>query len=215
MRKTKGDSLMIIDESTARAAIKKNIKVYNRRLETMNHQVRYGKKSRKGWLKKIREVIEKTSWVVDCVVDKQYIHYYALMPADDHFASKIFTLNSKTMHFDNCNLNFVFTNHFIARLMQYKKSVVLSDLTADMSWIMDILFSLNKFTSGNHHNSGNYRLYADKIGFIPAVFNKEDEQEIFIVKTLIPPSVMGEKHWSHYEPLIGTDGVSMERVEYH
>jgi len=26
---------------------------------------------------------------------------------------------------------------------------------------------------------------------------------------------MGEKHWSHYEPLIGTDGVSMERVEYH
>lgn len=207
---------MVIDESSARASIKRNIRVFDRRLSAFDKKS-CNKKSRKGWLKRSSQIIKKTSWVVDVIKrDEFHINYYVLAPYENHFESRIVTLNLKTMSANISVLNMIFTNHFIIRLMQYRKTMDLGALANDISWSMDVLFSLLEFIRENNHKSGDYRIYADQLGFIPAIYEKNDSDgEIVTVKTLIPPNVMGEKHWDNYSPLIGKELITMSRVEYH
>lgn len=217
---------MVIDDSTARASIRKQVTIFNRRLSSYTTDITNWKsrKSRKRWIKNYRALIQNTSWIIDSAEDrKKIIQLFVLVPDNKKFHTSVITMDIKKLRFSVNKLGINFTDHFLIRLMQYRKTMNLKDLTQDINQLLDSLFALLEHLeqdSKKDISGDDYGLYIDEFGFVPVVCNNKDDNFEMIVKTVIPPQSMGYKHREKYLEIKDSGQMAIERqsngkYQYH
>lgn len=203
---------MVIDDSTAKAVIKKQIKVFKRRLEFLSDKMRSAGKSRTKWLRRVHTMISNATWPLMLVEhDKYHADIICLIPDeyDRGLQTCCYRLNLKQCHVDIQGQDMVFTTHFLIRLMQARKTTnLVKDLTNDIAGLIDyFIFSSTEFP--RHCGVTEYGLYMEGLGFVPFIFERSPGHIKIVVKTLIPPSCMGPRHLSIYQEIKESGGVAM------
>ncbi len=195
---------MVIDESTAKAAIKKQIKVYQRRRKTIDAEKIIAKKSRKLWVKRIINTFKKTSLIVGAFQEnKLNTSLIVLIPENNSFKSRMIEIDAKKMDININEISINITNHFFVRLMQSRKTIQFEKLIVDVNRVLKLLMVVSNDVI-LRHNCKDYGIYADKLGFIPVIYDIHNHHCDVVIKTIIPPEAMGLKHLNQYSDLDGT-----------
>ena len=194
---------MIIDESSAKMALKKKVNVLLHRKEILAAKKNPVKKSRRQWAKNMLEMIEWTSIIIGFhQKDKYHINLIVLFPYKESFRICSVQLDAKKIDMSINKMTITFTEHFFVRMMQSKKTIKFSNLVEDLNLMLNIILSL----SSNRQISSQcreYGIYADQLGFIPILYDKRKKQSEVLIKTIIPPQVMGLKHLNNYDAVKG------------
>lgn len=183
---------MVIDTSTARAILKRQCKLMNRRYD--NIKVLPAKKSRKGWLKEVISEIKQYNIILsDCEHKKNERMIITLTSCSDEsgFYTSCYTIDLKKCHVDNKIMSIEFSTHFLIRALQSFKTTDLSSLKGMFLKIMESVFTCKIDLEKNSH----YDLYAKGVGMLPLLV----EDHNIIIKTLVPLNMLGSQQKINYE----------------
>lgn len=193
---------MVIDESTAKAHLKLQTKVFKRRIKSINNQQIEAKKSRKRWRKDILKDMKKTA-VVFKLRDDDDSSFAALTPSesghDGFFDLDIIEMNCKKCNIEIYGTKVTFTQHMLVRMMQAYKTTVLHEMSYYFSVILgSIIVTLKDLKAGI------YDLYIKDVGV--CVLCVEDGG-MCTVKTVVHlDSIIAEsKRGSNYLAMINAD----------
>jgi len=186
---------MVLDESTCRAVLKKQCKIFSKRHYNILSKP-CPKKSRTWWLNETIKDITSTGYVITQWEDENNLIFLTLIPnGAGHFIVAHHFLNNKTCLYRAHEVCVVLTQHYLIRLMQaYKETNInnLSEILEDtLGTIIENEIDMNKDTS--------YELYLPE-GMMPIIV----EHGHIYVKTFIPESLLGllQKKYLKESPLI-------------
>jgi hypothetical protein len=170
---------MVIDESTAKAEIKKQISVLKRRDEQFSQQRNTVKKSRKRWLENTLNYLYQTNIIIGINKNKKGFDLIGLTPVNDkQLEITVTSLNVKKCDMSMYGTKLQLTQHFIIRLMQGAKEKSLQKLANFFNQLFDM--SMKAFE--NFYNlDGIYKLYISGMGVCIAIIEKGE----LVLKTLI------------------------------
>ena len=201
---------MVIDESTAKAHLKIQTKIFKRRVEAINEQPQMGK-SRKRWKREMIKDIKKTS-VVFRVMGGNDCNFAALTPSisgkDGFFDLDIIELNPKKCTADIFGTKITFSQHMLVRMMQAYKTTVLHEMGYYFSVILDSIISTLKDLQ-----EGLYDLYVKDVGVCVLCVEAESH---CTVKTIVHlDSIMaGSKRGKYYLAMINANcNCSVEQLK--
>jgi len=170
---------MVIDESTAKAAIKKQISVLKRRRSTYNEQQKRATKSRKKWLKTKLRFLDECSTIIKINRKIKVLEVISLFPSDNGQLKLISTdLDTKKCTIKPYSTRFHLTQHFIIRIMQALKETSLAKLAC---FLYTVLLPMTKAFNNYLEQNGIYQLYINKIGVCTGLI----ENGHLILKTII------------------------------
>ena len=185
---------MVLDESTCRAVLKKQCKIFSKRHNNPNKSS--PKKSRSWWLKETINDITSTGYVITQWEDDNDVIFLTLVPnGDGHFIVIHHQLNRKKCLHELHEAGIVLTQHYLIRIMQaYKETDInkLSEILEDtLGTIIEDEMDMNK--------DANYEMYLPE-GMMPIIV----EHGYIYVKTFIPEVLLGlrQKKYLKESPLI-------------
>lgn len=186
---------MVIDDSTAKATLKKLTKVLTRRHgDTVYKDCR---KSRKNWVKGIVGAMRKVSLVLSVNKIDNDVHMLTLIPdshCDGHFHVCLILLDTKRCEFNQYSSYTTFSQHSLIRMMQLYKTIDIIDFADQLTWIYNAL-------SGSREKgswvAGEYELYVEGVGLAIIAHDEED----WTVKTVIGKDTLIGKRGAEYAKL--------------
>lgn len=202
----------MIDESRAKMALKKKVNLLLRRKQILEAKNKPVKKSRLCWAKNMMEMIEQTSIVIGFhQIDNYHVNLTVLAPYKENLGIYCVQIDAKKIDMTINKMAIKLTDHFFVRMMQSKKTIEFSNLIDDLHLMLKIILSLpsNRRISSQCKE---YGIYADKLGFIPILYDKRKKQSDVLIKTIIPPRAMGLKHLNNYAAVKGTGTYQIEKA---
>jgi hypothetical protein len=170
---------MVIDESTAKAAIKKQISVLKRRNSTYKKQQKRAIKSRNKWLKTKLLYLNECSIIIKINRKIKVLEVVSLFPTENGQLKLISTyLDTKKCTIKSYMTKFHLTQHFIVRIMQALKEISLAKLAC---FVDTLLRPIAEAFKNYLEQDGIYQLYIIKVGVCTVLI----ENGQLILKTII------------------------------
>ena len=202
---------MVIDESTAKAHLKIQTKIFKRRIMNINNKQFEAKKSRKRWKRDILKDMKKTS-VVFKLRDKDDSVFAALIPSDSghegFFDLDIIEMDCKKCHAEIHGTKVTFSQHMLVWMMQAYKTTVLHEMNYYFSVILNsVIVNLENLKEGI------YDLYVKDVGVCVLCI---EDGGLCTVKTVVHlNSIIAEsKRGKNYLSMINADcNCSIEQLK--
>jgi len=189
---------MVIDESIAKAALKKQYKILER-IKNEKNASSYdhcrAKKSRKAWIRDQIDFLDTAAVIINVrSVDNESL-VSCLIPLDGKFFIKAFHINSKKCEMEESMMGILFTEHFLVRSMQHRKETQLKKMQHYFSAVFDAIVDNKTILLDNDE----YDIFVKDVGLIICRITDDD----VIVKTVIDQSTLYGRRLAIYEKMIG------------
>jgi len=220
---------MNFDDSTLKAFLKRKASMYIRRRNDFFSRPKQEKKHKKAvWVREAMQSIEHINWVINKTeLNKHLIGYYVMSPTDERgtlFSVVSWKVDKKKCFCTDHPMGINITNHFLIRLMQYRRISKLSEVHEDVNDSIDLIplivdhiidsYGISASDTDSLKNTENmvYEVYSYGLGFIPILYevatNGKRYAMKFTFKTLIKPDSLGVRHRKKYDKLNKEDPIS-------
>lgn len=182
---------MVLDESSAKAILKRDCKIFLARIQRDKLPPM---RSRKTWCKRTLNDIRNTNYIISESTDNErFKEIIALTPLTEngHFFTSVYSLDLKKCLCDVDELSIRFTQHSIIRLMQTFSERNLHKLAPMLRIVIDSIIDKDV----DLDKDGEYDLYAEHLGLLPFVI---ENRELYI-KTLVPKDMLCDLQLINYK----------------
>jgi len=196
---------MYIDESTGRSIIKRNITILNKKREEIQERSykQQIKKKRKPWLKNIVEDFTKMSFILNKEEANKWNTFFIVMvPSDDDKNLEICSVkvDKKNFFIDTKKTGIILPNHFLIRLLQFRRTNKFKDILPLIQDIINAIFNVSE--DNGEVVGGDFELYLKNIGMIPFIVESENgKYKKLILKTIIGPDSLNTWRKREYDDI--------------